>query len=482
MVLLLAHVALLVTPAVYPFIDLPFHLTAASAMRQLDMGQGPLSELFTYDLAWQPNVTHLRLVSSPLFSSVEWGNRFYLGAYALLFPLSALFLIRRLGGDPAISLLSFLLLYNFNLKWGFAGYILAVPLVLFFVGGLVSEIRRGAWWRRCLLSVLLVVIFWTHALAALFASLVVGLFALESWWRGRRLGWWWVPLPMWAILVYWWWNGHRGHVDPGGFDLWTYYRYEMFSPSGLWDRLKALFRDNLHLGPRSWRMPVAVLFTLAALAPLACGWRRLRSQVDRPEGRQALLFLVGAAGCSALLPPALPGEWAVFQRFSVFVLLAAIALGSRLVCHWNGTARWALTAIVTLHAVLYAGYFHDFSESNRSFRPDLFAGISDQARLAALIYDPQFRDQPIYTHFGDYFTVWQGGVSASAAAHFRFGVVRYRSDAARTPEPPLWNDPSAGYDGRFSGFDYLLVRGEIPAADRLHLDEFDAVEERPPWR
>lgn len=478
---LVLHGILLVTPRVYPFIDLPFHLTAATAMAQVDAGAGPLSDLFTYDLAFRPNVVHLLFVKLPVFASVEWGNRVYYGIYALLLPLSVLFLVRRLRGDPAVALLAFLLLYNFDLHWGFAGYTLSIPLVLFFLGGLVSEAQQGSRRRRWWLSLLLVAIFLTHALAALFASLLVLLLAAEGWRRERRLGWWWVPLPMWGLLVGWWLTGRGLHASATDFDAWTYYRYEMLSQAGLWYRLKSVLTENLHLWPKGWRFPLTSFFTLAVIAPLLLGWRRLRPEVARPAGRYALLFLLAALGCVALLPPMLPGQWAVFQRFPVFLLLAAIGLGSRLIRRWTAAGRCALVLVLSLHAALYIDYFLDFARSTRSFRPDLFAAVPVDARLAAVIYDTDFRDQPLYAHFGDYFTIWRGGESASSMAHFRFGVVRYRTGLPKPPEPPLWIRPTVGYDGRFSDLDYLLVRGSVPAADRHYFSAFDLAEERSPW-
>ena len=480
LVFLLVHGFLLVTPAVYPFIDLPFHLTAATAMQQVATGEGPLATLFTYDLAWRPNVVHLLFVNLPIFPSIEFGNRVFYGLYALLLPLSLLFLVRCLRGDPAISLLGFLLLYNFNVHWGFAGYTLAIPLVLLFLGGLVLERRDGSRRRRGLLSLLLVGIFLTHALAALFASLLVLLFAAESLWRDRRLDWWWVPLPMWAILLGWWIDGQELHAGPTDFDLVAYYRDIMLSPSGLGYRLRSIVKSNLHLGPTAWRIPATIGFTAAMVAPLALCWRQFRTLPVRAEGRYALLFFAAALGCVALLPPMLPGQWAVMQRFPVFLLLATITLGSTLEFRWTRAARIGTVVVLSLHAALYVDYFLDFQRANRQFRPDIFDGVSQEDRVAAVIYETDFRDQPLYLHFGDYFTIWRGGESASAMAHFRFGVVRHRADRPALPRAPLWIE-GAKYDGRYSDLDYLLVHGAVPSDQMQFYSDFELVQDRAPW-
>ncbi|MCG8461427.1 MAG: hypothetical protein MI919_34530, partial [Holophagales bacterium] len=450
----------------------------------------------TYDFTGRPNVAHLWLTSSPIFPSVEHGNRAWYLLYALLLPLSVLFLIRTLGGDPAVSLFSFLLLYNFNVHWGFAGFTLAVPLVLLFLGVLRSEMGRGEVGKRLLLCLLMAAIFFTHVLAALFASLLAGLYALDILRRERRLRWWWTPLPTWGLLLAWWWGRDGVESSSGGEGLFAYllayYPSGFLDREGLWDRLKSIFQEHLHLWPQGWRFPLTISLTLVILLPASIRlWRWLISRqgsVPREtpscsslSGRFAWIFLLASVACVALLPHRLSGEWSIYQRFPVFVLLAAITFGSLRRGPWRRWAPTGLVVVLGLHVFLYADYFRAFARDHRGLDPELFAEVPREARLGAVLYDTSFRDQPVYIHFGEYFTVWRGGLTASPMARFRFATVRRRPDALPLPPPMLWIDKNAAYDDRYRELEYLLVRGPIPLGDRPLFTDHELVAESHTW-
>ncbi len=489
LVFTLLHVALLASRTLYPFIDLPFHLTAATALRQAAAGGGALAAHYTCDLALKPNVAHLLFAS--LFPAAEWSNRIFYGLYAALLPLATWLLIRRLGGDPAFALLAFPLLYSFSVLWGFAGYTLGLPLVLLFLAGLYSELTAPGLGKEIGLCLLLVLIFLTHALPVLFLSLVLLLCAAAGWrrpWPARRR-WLWIPLPAWLLLAAWWTQTSATGEAVGSVStlehLWLYYSRELFSLETVWTRCKDLFGQNLYLTDGAGRLFFSILFSAAALTPLvlAAGpWgAHLRALLRKPAGRFAGLFLAAAFGCALLLPPGLPGQWAIYQRFPILALLAAVVTAALLPWRWTTPRRLALGVVLLLHLGLYADYFIDFEHRNRGFRPDLFAGLAPEDRLGGLIYDREYRGRPVYVHFADYYTVWHGGPAVSSAGRFRFGAVRLRPEVTELPAPILWLDPNTTYDGQFQDLEALLVRGEVPPEDHEWLEGFELLRTRGAW-
>ena len=106
--LLIAHLVLIWTVRLYPFIDLP-----ATSIRYYGEPGNRFAEFYSIgSFLLKPNVAHILFCSSSLFPTVEFANRIYYSLYVILFPLSILFIIWYLGGAAHYSLLSFLLIYN----------------------------------------------------------------------------------------------------------------------------------------------------------------------------------------------------------------------------------------------------------------------------------------------------------------------------------------------------------------------------------
>ncbi len=128
----LLHLGLLATQRLYPFVDLPNHLASATIVREIHDPSSELSRYYGVEKFPQPNTMFPYYCRLEIFPSVEIATRAFFCLYAILLPVAVLLIVRKAGGNQWFSLLSFPLLYNVNVTWGFVGFLFSIPLVLLF--------------------------------------------------------------------------------------------------------------------------------------------------------------------------------------------------------------------------------------------------------------------------------------------------------------------------------------------------------------
>lgn len=466
--LILLHIVLINATRLFPFTDLPNHLAAATIHRYYGEEGNRFDEFFSVDLFPKPNVFHLLFCSQRLFPSVEFANRIYLSLYAAALPLSFLFLILRFRGDRWFSLLAFPLLYNYNASWGFVGFLLALPIVLVSLILMTDLAERGGLKRGLLLALLLISLFFVHALAALFALLLF-LVVLPVRSKGgmlRFLQEFPFAAPLVILLAAWW------RTEPGGMEslsaLGSYYLGPFIST--IPNRTHLLFLDNYHLFEGNAGVAAAAALSLVIIIPsllalsraiLRGKWREIRSSVP------FVLFLC-AIGCFMLLPHQITRQAILYQRFSVLVLVSLTLLGATAAGRWTvgarersaGKARVILFAFTAfLHLALWSDHFAGFNRENASFGPALFP-TDQKGTLAGLVLDHTYRGRPSYIHFPCYYTVWRRGIATTKIVDYRFSNVRRKTGGEQLPSYLEWIGSVSGYDDRYSSVDFLLVRGE----------------------
>ncbi len=70
---------------------------------------------------------------------VDWAEKFVIGLYLILFPISVRYVIRRIRPENDIlSIAAFPLVYNYSLNMGFYNFVLSLPLLLFLLGYCLS--------------------------------------------------------------------------------------------------------------------------------------------------------------------------------------------------------------------------------------------------------------------------------------------------------------------------------------------------------
>lgn len=484
-VLVAAHILVIGTSRLLPFIDLPYHLAASTIYRDYDDPANDFSRYYDIDLFPKPNVFHLLFCSLRVFPSVEAANKVYYALYVFLLPLSIVLLIVKAGGSRWLALLSFPFIYNFSACWGFAGYTMAIP-VFFLIVYFLLDFEKGGWRRATGVAVLLLLLFFIHAQVMLLAVLVFLVFCFVR--RGRDVGGLIRDLaviaPAACITALW----LPGQLTGGGAGIYSsllrFYREEALNPIY---RLRALFLyDNYFLfAGRAGRLTAGAL-ALAAIAPALILLVRRRSEARRHLSNRRVLPLYLLCALLVLLYFVLPfnisGYHPVYVRFSVFCLLSLVTIGGVLAGRRTGTpGRIFPCLVVAVHLVLWAAHYNAFNSECSGFTKEFLPDESRGTRLAGLVYDPEFRGQPLFMHFPNYYIVWNRGIASTSLTAYRYGPVRCTVGLEVLPPYNEWLWSTGGFDERYERIEYLLVRGAVPENHLPHFREHVLMRHTPRW-
>jgi hypothetical protein len=439
------HLMLILSTRLYPFTDIPNHLAAATIVRYIGEPSNRFADFFSVDIFLKPNTFHTIFCSLKLFPSPEFGNRIYLALYAILLPVSVYLAIRKLGGNPWFSLLSFLLLYNYNASWGFIGFVFAIPLVLLFCSFFIFDARGAAGASRILwAAVFLVFMYFVHLLAALFCLLLLFLAFAPELRRIRPaiLGGLLASLPLVVLTAGWWRGEMRDYPGPGILRfLAGYYRNDYLA--SVIHRKSILLFDNYHLSTGARGYFIAMVFSLSIVIPAAILFFRDRIRAERTYFGAALPLVLGALLCCLLLPNEIPRQSVLYERFSSLLLLALVVYAG-------------MRAPAKLHR---AEYFVDFNKESAGFDKAFLRPAGNDMTLAGLVYDYAYRGRGIFIHFPSYYIVWEKGIATSRVAEFRFSAIRKTARGRAIPRYLEWVGKGIPYDGRYRDMDYLLIRG-----------------------
>jgi len=483
--LICLHVILMAVSRLYPFIDLPNHLAAATINRYYGDSSNMFSTYYSLDLFPKPNVFHLLFCSLPVFGSVELANRIFLCLSVILLPVSVLLLIRKLGGNRWLSLLSFLLLYNYNVTWGFLGFSFAIPFILFFLYLCIDFIERGRWKTGGAAAGLLVLLFFVHALAALFCLLIFIVYCLLSGKTPIRIMERCAAIAPAAVLLIFWWNAEGAAYRGQGIADYLEEYYDQAYLAAFADRLTIFYQDNssLFLGTRG--VAAGLFFTLCIIVPVlaAAILRRKDRHRKRIKGiRPAMILFAVSLACIIVLPRDLPHQAILYQRFSPILLLSSILLGG---CLLREKIRRpviiGICIVCAIHLALWTDYLHDFNERNRTFTPEFFPPAGGGRTLAGLISKFTYRGVPVYIHFPAYYIIWRQGIATTSLVDYRFGSVRRAVGFDVLPKYLEWAGRMKIYDGRYRAMDYILIRGEFPTQKVEHFADFTLMRSADRW-
>jgi hypothetical protein len=478
---------LMATVRLYPFLDTPNHLAIATIYRYYGNAANQFARYYAIDTFLKPNVFHLFFCGSKLFPSVEFASRVFYCLYVMLFPLSILLVIKKIGGNQWFSLLSFLFLYNINVLYGFNGFIIAIPFVMFTFCTMLYHLENRTMLNGLILSALLVLIFFMHVLAALFALLIV---CGCSFVAGRRsfsgvvkdcLP----AAPLLILIAAWWWRDSLQYQGPSlaGFLL-KYYTGEYFKTMYL--RGGFLIFDNFGLQEGIPGYAIALLFSLFAIALVALAVYPYngipKNAAKNGHVKTLSTFMICSAAVFSLIPENLPGYSFLFERFSVFMFIALILLGSVLYSKsLKKAVSGAICVMCFLHFLLWADYFREFNKENQIFNKEFFSAISNDKRLAGLMYDFRFRGRSVYENFADYFVVWQQGITNTRVIDDRSFPIQRKMTKKILPPAIDWSGKYDSYDGSYSSMEYILVRGGLSPKAQHYMQGFNVARQAGPW-
>jgi hypothetical protein len=375
-------------------------------------------------------------------------------------------LIRKLGGNLWFAILSFLLVFNFSVIWGFTGYTMSVPAIMIFYLMVIDfyEIPK----RRyvIVMMLLLPVIFFIHFQSALFAILILAVSGIADFRNaGRNL----IKkiiiiLPVSVLMITVWISSRTESYESLSSYLIKYYSEE-YLPSFPQRMANFFILDNYFLFEKAagWIagsvVSVFILFPLT-LFIISTG-KNFREKIKRDLNVYPFIFLVCSAGCFLFLPDNIPGQNMIYERFSVIVLTGVIIFSSVIIGkEFSGKfIKWILMFSV-MYMLVLSHYLFEFGEESESFIPQLLPQMSGDKVLAALIYDYEFRGQPVYIHYHAYHTIRNSGITTNGWMDYRFSFLRRKVPMEKLPPHIAWVGSVNAYNNEYDNTDYLLVKDD----------------------
>jgi len=384
----------------------------------------------------------LRLLSHVV--SLPLAGKMVLVGYALCLPLSVAYTLRSFGRDPRLSLLAFAFIFNRQFVLGFLSSLFAIPLFVFIIGLLKRYLDAPSLRREVTLAVLVILLYFTHGLAALcFAIAGPIVFFLHVWHPKEILR---RSIFVWPALGFclvWALRSSKGKPFAGQFNPFTTNMSEL----GHW-AVNVLHADIDDYGL------VAIVATLAATAAMVPA-RRIRV----PRSHAMAVAGIGLLTAFFFLPAHMfqPLEhWGTGGRVVIPGFLLLLGLPS---VDFRG-AR-ALLLIPALSVMLLARVelgraMADFDSQARHLDAVIAAMPADQ-RVMCLVYQkehPAFEASPFW-HILAYYQVRKGGASSDGFVN-EDTPVQWRT----APLPNLNPHVAASafkYAEMGSSFDYFLV-------------------------
>lgn len=474
-----------------PIQDLPQHLAAMRVLADYDAPGLRFAEFFEVDLLRTQYLAYygaVRVLSTVL--SVELANRLVLAAAIVSTPYAMRALLKVLGRDERLCLLTLPLTWNAHLILGFLNFIAAIPLALL---GLALAVRlRLAFSRRLAvaLAVVSTLTFYTHVVPFAFMGLGAGLVLIGDGARATARRWLaLVPAGLAALL---WMRvspagqatvsaGTLGDGAEGG-------PVPHFAAPG--DALREApmwLTDVLH-GDTDIQLLIA--FVLLLLLWLAAGAGQDALDTS-PDGRRRarMLRVVGLLSPLALLayfvaPVSYDWIWPISARFPLLALIFALPMLPR-ARGAAGHVLVALAALLTLRSAdAVADAFVGFEQEEVGALDAAVAAIPEGSRTAGLIWDRGSRHVAFspFIHSVAWVQARRGGAVMFTFDDFPQSPVIFREDNRPPRVPPRWEwMPERVDPERDLGFyDHVLTRG---GPGRIgHSVTFEEVFHDGPWR
>lgn len=470
-----------------PFLDLPQHLALSAVIARYsdaatNFGRFYLVTSHVTPYAGFYAAMHL-LTQSGL--GVVTAARLLFTLYAIGLPLGAAYLLTALGRDWRWAVFTLPLVYHTNLFWGFAGFLLSLPLFLVALGLACRTLAatRPTWPDSCRLAGAVTLVSLFHAQSyVLLGACVLVLFAVH--WHGWR----WAarcaaPFTL-SLLLFGPWAGRTFITAPvsaattsdannGGRPTPSLTRYEPVTAAlfAIPERLVGAYNDG-----SDYRIAAAllVLFLVAVVSGRGSRPQGLRAAVAERRAETLSVLLIASY---VVTPIELAGQWYVSPRHLIFAALLAPA--------WiAGPAAGSRRLIVLLVAVVALWASVNATRKVRAFQDQVgpFADVLDRMqpgkRVMNLIFD-RGEHGPVrywpFLHWGCYYQVEKGGdvsfsfagVPSTAIAAAQAMPVRYRPGMA-PPRPNEWRPWEFRWDAMGTAYDYFLIRGQ-PVGDATRL-------------
>lgn len=478
------HLYWIIVLPILPFIDLPFHLAASTIFRYLNDTGFCFSEYYSIPTLVKSNIFHMLFTSLKVFPSVEFGNKVFYIIYIIIFPLSSLLFINYIGGNKWFSLLSFLFIYNHNVHWGFTGFTMSVPLIILFILFIIRFFEKQNFESISILILLLLLIFSMHFQNAIFCILIFSIAFLHNFSRNFKyiLKYLIVISPV-LVLMYLAYSSDTTSSEQRLFPfLFSYYLNDYVS--SILERIKVLaVMDNFYFIEGPYGAVISVIFVMSFVIPiLYCFYKKYKKvygfiKTDN-YSYYLYIFISTSLFCYLFLPNIIPGQNIIFERFSIFLMLALVIFCAY--CYKRvdlpGISKVLIILVVLLHYVIVSFYYNDFKNEVKDFNESLLPNDATCKRLSGIIYTNTFKGRPIYIHFPMYFTVWKKGIT-TGLVDYRFFAIKRKADFCKLPYYREWIGDTRDYKNEYKELEYILMKDSV----KMNIDGFVQVKNTNDW-
>lgn len=449
--LLVAGTVLL--PADLPMVDWPQHAAQVAGLHDLALGRCEYDAIYRVNWLTPYWLGYLPATLLAFVLPVELAMRLVLLAGLLALPLATRLLLRELGRDERWSHASFAAVFGANFDWGFFTFLVAAPFTLLLGWLALRQLRRPSFARAAGLSVVGLLTFAGHAVAAGCGFLLAGVLALlvvpeiGVAAAARRLA----PLLVPAGLAAAW--------------LAVLQRWEPATRDAL--KVGAPVARRLAELPRLLTGLVDSALAIAFVVLLALAFRLAGAAPARTPERWAPLAATLAV--YALTPNYLMGTANRYVRMLILLipcLLIAVAPAAG-----EGVRGWrraALPVAVALLLLANGARIAAFAAESAGL-DEVLAAAPERERL---LYLPLDRDSaqsfaPVYLHSGARYSVGRCGVSGVSFASAFTTALRFRRESEpRLPRGFEWQAARLRWEGVRGQFGLFLVHSREPILPR----------------
>ncbi|MFO0668262.1 MAG: hypothetical protein U0235_01370 [Polyangiaceae bacterium] len=442
-----------------PIQDLPFHLATIRVIHDIHNPAYGFDDIVL--TLGRTQYVFYYLVASALsyLVGIVPANVILMSAYLGGTPLALRELLRALGKDPRLSILSVPLLVNVMFMFGLLPFLLGIPLMFW---GLATAVR---WFEAptpkggILLAAIAFALFYSHVFP--FGIFGLGFAAMFPWSRPRQ----WIraglpTVPALLALARWTLFTDAGKLTRGAL---TPGPAEGAAPlnqalPNVFQWLNDVFRDNT-----DETVLVATFMVAVFIVGLAQGDRdgstdRSRAYVLLPLACVVLYFTMGE-GHDYI--------WLISQRFPILFLLTAIPL-LRMPKGFRGhLATMVLLVLAGASTANTCKHFIRFQLEEVGDIDGALAVMEPKKKVAALIFDKgsNVTNWAPFLHFGSYYQFQKGGIIQFSYAGYAHWPFDYKPGHYPPPGGPArkrweWTPESVNIRELSPYYDYVLTRGD----------------------
>lgn len=423
---------------ILPFSDSPNHIAEAFLYKNLNDIKPTIIDNY-YELnfnVFTPNILHTVLTS--YFKDVESGNQIFYTIYLILFIVFTYRLIKLVNGNLIFLFLSFLLIFNFNVMWGFTGYVFGIAIILLYLEIMMHYINSESFTLLLALILISIISYYSNVQIFLFEiEIVIFTFILLRTVKlNHRIYLLLSLLPGLILLLYWIISSKSFSSDESTISfLFSYYSTEYFPE--LPRRIYRLFwLDNFRLFENPYGrivgiifiLPVIYLFVKRIFQLIKGGWITLKDFLINDNYKNILIiFLLSSAINYILLPDRLPGQSFLYQRFSVFFIIGIIFFISFSLKNISKILSMLLIILSLTHSFLWLNYFMEFGEAVKPFESVLKDNkFLNEKLLGYIVEANSFRGFGVFSNFLNYHIIWNKGVTPTEITNYRFRIVKLK--------------------------------------------------------